>query len=84
MTAPDWLTARGCTLKLASDRNTWYVLCDGRPDYSLVATPVAGKFGATIRQTINGRRIESTATFASKDDAIRGGLEDLRKALGWG
>ena len=83
MTAPDWLSKRGCSLKLGSDRATWYVLCNGRPDYSLVATPVGGKFGATIRRTINGQRIESAATFATKDEAIHAGLEDLRNALGW-
>jgi hypothetical protein len=83
MTAPDWLLQRGCALKLGTDGLTWYVLCNGRPDYSLVATPVSGKFGCTIRQTVNGRRIESAGTFATTEDAIRGGLEDLRRALGW-
>jgi hypothetical protein len=84
MTAPDWLTQRGGSLKLGSDRQIWYAIFDGRPEYSLVATPVAGKFGCDIRQTVNGNRIESQGTFAAKDDAIKAGLEDLRKALGWG
>jgi hypothetical protein len=84
MTTPDWLTQRGGTLKLGSDGKTWYVLFAGEPNYSLVATPVSGKFGCAIRQTINGQRIESAGTFASNDEAIGGGLNDLRKALGWG
>ena len=84
MTAPDWLIQRGGALKLGSDGQIWYAVFDGRPEYSLVATPVAGKFGCAIRQTINGNRIESQATAATKDDAIKAGLEDLRKALGWG
>ena len=83
MTAPDWLVKRGGAVKLGSDGQTWYVLFAGRPDYSLVASPVTGKFGCTIRQTISGLRIKSTGTFATKDDAIGGGLTDLRRALGW-
>ena len=84
MTAPDWLTQRGGSLKLGSDGQTWLVFFNGRPDYSLVACPVAGKLSCTIRQTINGNRVESAGTFTSKEDAIRRGLEDLRNALGWG
>ena len=83
MTAPDWLTQRGGSLKLGSDGKTWFVLFAGQPNYSLVAVPVAGKFGCTVRQTINGSRTECAGTFATKDEAIGGGLDDLRKALGW-
>ena len=83
MTSPDWLTQRGGSLKLGSDGQRWYVLFGGRSDYSLAAVPVAGTFGCAIRQTINGNRIESQGTFAAKDDAIKAGLDDLRKALGW-
>jgi hypothetical protein len=83
MTAPDWLTKRGGSLKLSSDGQIWYAIFDGKPEYSLVATPVTGKFGCAIRQTINGNRVESQGTFATNDEAIKVGLEDLRKALGW-
>jgi hypothetical protein len=84
MNAPDWLTRRGGSLKLGSDGRIWYVLFAGQPNYSLVDVPVAGKFACTIRQTINGTRTQSPETFATKDEAIRGGLDDLRKSLGWG
>jgi hypothetical protein len=84
MTAPDWLTQRGGTLKLGSDGATWYVLFAGQPNYSLTAAPVVGKFGCVVRQTINGARIESAGNFGTDAEAIRGGLDDLRKALGWG
>jgi hypothetical protein len=83
MTAPDWLTQRGGDLKLGSDGHTWYFLLAGQPQYSLVAVPVTGRFGCAIRQTINGRRIESSRVYATADETIGGGLEDLRKALGW-
>ena len=83
MTLPDWLTKRGGDLKFGSDAKTCFLLFAGQPNYSLVAVPVAGKFGCAIRQTINGQRIECAQTFGTKDEAIAGGLEELRKALGW-
>ena len=83
MTAPDWLVQRGGDLKLASDGRTWYFLVGGQPQYSLVAVPVGGRYGCAIRQTINGKRIESKGVYAAADAAIGGGLDDLRKALGW-
>jgi hypothetical protein len=84
MTAPDWLTQRGGALKLGSDGSRWYVLFAGEPNYSLAATPVAGKHGCVIRHTISGARVPCDGVFATKDEAIAGGLADLRKALGWG
>jgi hypothetical protein len=84
MTIPDWLAQRGGDLKLGSDGQRWYVIVGAQPQYSLVAVPVGGRFGCAIRQTINGKRIESAGVCNSVDEAIRAGLEDLRNALGWG
>jgi hypothetical protein len=84
MTTPDWLTRRGGSLKLGSDGKTWYVFFAVQPNYSLVDVPVAGKFACAIRQTISGKRLDSQGTFATKEEAIIGGLDDLRQALGWG
>jgi hypothetical protein len=84
MTVPDWLKQRGGDLKLGSDRRTWYFLLGGQPQYSLVAVPVGGRFGCAIRQTINGERIASNGVYGSDEEAIGGGLADLRRALGWG
>jgi hypothetical protein len=83
LTPPAWLVERGGILKLASDNVTWFVLVGGQPNYSLSPIPVQGKIGCAIRQTINGRRIPSSATFATEAEAIRNGLEDLRAELGW-
>ncbi len=83
MTAPDWLVQRGGDLKLGSDGRRWYFLLGGQPQYSLTAVPVSGRFGCAVRQTINGKRIESAGVYPTEDEAIRGGLDDLRKALGW-
>jgi hypothetical protein len=84
MTTPAWLARRDGNLKLGSDGSTWFVVMGQQPSYSLRPVPVEGKFGCAIRQTINGRRIASGGTFPSQEEAIRGGLEDLRKELGWG
>jgi hypothetical protein len=84
LAAPAWLVQRGGSLQLGSDGNTWFVMIGNQPSYSLRPVPVAGKFGCAIRQTINGRRVESVATFPTQEEVMRNGLEDLRKDLGWG
>lgn len=84
MTAPPWLTQRGGELKLGSDRSTWYVVFDKKPHYGLVSVPAGSTFGCVIKQTENGTRIDSPGTHPTAEAAVAGGLEDLRKALGWG
>lgn len=83
VTTPDWLVPRAGTLQLGSDRRTYFVLLDGQAQYSLAPTPVRGKFGCVIRQTNNGRRLKCTGTYPGGDQAVLGGLEALRQALGW-
>jgi hypothetical protein len=83
MTTPEWLKQRGGELKLGSDGCTWYLVFEKEPQYSLAATPVSGKVGCTIRQTINGKRIECKEVRASADEAIGAGLDAVRQALGW-
>jgi hypothetical protein len=80
---PDWLTRRGGELRAGVGGQSWLVFFDNEPQYRLEPVPVAGKYGCKITQTINGRMIPSAGTYATAEDAIRGGLEDLRKALGW-
>jgi hypothetical protein len=58
-------------------------MLDDEPQYELRAIPVAGKLGCRVEQTVNGKRLESNTVYPSADDALRGGLEDLRKTLGW-
>lgn len=83
MTAPEWLTQRQGALKRGSDGQTWYMLIDGQLQYALTPVPVAGKFGCHVKQTNNGQRLDGGNAFATAEEALRGGLEDLRKALGW-
>lgn len=83
MTTPDWLTRRGVHLQASKDSLSWLVYLGKEPQYLLLPVPVKGQYGCRITQTINGRRLDSGATYASVEAALQGGLEELRKALGW-
>lgn len=81
--APEWLVKRGGGLTPGPYGDVWFVMLREAPQYKLAPVPVAGKYGCAITQTINGKRIDSTARADTAEAAIQGGLEDLRKALGW-
>jgi hypothetical protein len=83
VTTPDWLSQRGGELRASKDGNSYTVYFVGEPQYVLLPVPVGGKHACRVSQTINGRRLDGTGTYGSSDDAARGGLEELRKALGW-
>jgi hypothetical protein len=83
VTTPEWLSKRGGAVQPATVGGAWMVLLNGEPQYRVTPIPVAGKFGCHVVQTINGRRLGSEGNFPTVDEAVRGGLEDLRKALGW-
>lgn len=83
LTTPDWLTRRGGELRADVGGHSWAVFFDGAPQYRVTPVPVQGKHGCKIRQTINGKLVESAGVAATPEDAVRAGLEDLRKALGW-
>ena len=83
ITTPDWLQVRGGLLVPDYDGRTSLVLINDTPQYKLTPVPASGRSACQIVQTVNGKRLESNAVYPSADDALRGGLEDLRKALGW-
>jgi hypothetical protein len=83
LTNPDWLTRRGGILRLHPDGASWWVVIEGRPLYMLRAIPAEGKFGSQVEETVNGKRLESKTVYSTAEEALRGGLEDLRKSLGW-
>jgi hypothetical protein len=80
---PDWLKERGGDLAPAYDRRTWLVLLNGSPQYKLTPVPANGRFSCQVVQTVNGKRLDKGATYPTAEDAVRGGLEELRAALGW-
>jgi hypothetical protein len=83
VTTPDWLTRRGVELVSSKDGHSWLVYLGKEPQYLLRTVPVKGSLGCQITQTINGRRLDSGTTYPSVDAALNGGLEELRKTLGW-
>ena len=83
VTTPDWLTQRGGELRPSKDGRSASVYFAGQLQYVLVPIPARGTYGCRISQTINGRRLESATTYKTAEDAQRGGLEELRAALGW-
>lgn len=83
VTAPEWLVRHRGTLQAAPDGPSWAVLFGGHPLYLLMPKPAGGTYGCEVMQTNNSKRLGSGATYPTPEDALRGGLDDLRKALGW-
>jgi hypothetical protein len=83
VTTPDWLLRHDGALHLGKDGHSASVHFAGGLQYVLVPVPAKGKHSCRVIQTINGKRLDGTNTYATAEDAIRGGLEDLRQALGW-
>ncbi len=83
ISTPDWLSRHNGKLSASPDGQSYAVYFDGEPEYVLRLLPASGKYMCHIKQTINGKHLGGEAVHATADDALRGGLEDLRKALGW-
>ena len=83
MTTPEWLTQHGGEARAGKDGRSVTVYFAGQPQYLLVLAPVAGKYGCKVSQSINGKRLDSGASYPSPEAAFQGGFEDLRSGLGW-
>jgi hypothetical protein len=83
ISTPDWLAKRGGELKKANAGPSWLVSFDGQPHYRLTPAPAGGDFTCHLVQTENGRRLDKGKVYPSGEQALEGGLEDLRKTLGW-
>ena len=79
----EWLKLHDARVEVGSVVGARFVLIGGAPQYKLLATPADGKFGCAVMQTVNGKRLDKGEIYPSHDEAIQGGLEVLRKALGW-
>jgi hypothetical protein len=82
-TTPDWLARHGGELQRRTPPESWAVFLGGEPQYLLTVVPVAGKHGCKVIQSNNGKRLDGGAAHPTVEEALQGGLEDLRKALGW-
>jgi hypothetical protein len=58
-------------------------MIEDRPLYMLRAIPAKSKFSSLVEETVNGKMLESNTVYATAEESLRGGLEDLRKSLGW-
>jgi hypothetical protein len=83
ITAPEWLVRHGGDVHLMSDGASFAVLLSGQPQYLLTPMPARGRYACRILQTINSKRLDDDTIWASWDEAVRGGLEELRQKLGW-
>lgn len=83
MTTPHWLTQRSGELRLATDGHSASVYFAGQLQYVLLPIPAKGQHACRVTETINGRRLESQKTYATSEQALQGGLDDLREKLGW-
>jgi hypothetical protein len=80
---PDWLKLHDGELRPSKDNHSVSVDIGGQLRYVLIPVPVKGKYACRISETINGRRLDGDATFSTAEEALRGGLEQLRNKLGW-
>lgn len=83
LTTPSWLAQRGGELRLSKDGHAASVYFAGQLQYLLVPIPAKGRFACRVTESINGRRLDGEQTYPSAEQALQGGLEQLRQALGW-
>jgi hypothetical protein len=81
---PDWLTLHSGSLKPGVRPETQFVLIGGQPLYKLEVRPASGKFSCAVSNTVNGKRLDDSATtYSNSEQALSGGLDQLRAKLGW-
>jgi hypothetical protein len=80
---PAWLAMRSGQFQPGAVGQSWLVFLAGEPQYRLAPVPAGGKYSCQVTQTTNGKRLDRGATFPTREDALKGGLEDLRQTLGW-
>ena len=83
VSTPDWLAQHDGKLEVGRDGLSCSVYFAGQLQYVLIPVPAKGRYACRISETVNGRRRESEKTYATIEEAYRGGLEDLRGYLGW-
>jgi hypothetical protein len=83
MNPPDWLSRHDGAIRESTDGRTWFVYFDGAPHYKLAPEPADGQFACRLQQTENGKWIGKGTLYPNGDEALRGGLEELREFLGW-
>ena len=83
MTTPEWLKVRDGELRRGLNDDTWLVCLNGHPQYRLFVTTAQGKLACDVTQTVNGKLLDASENYLTRDESLAGGLEQLRKKLGW-
>ncbi|GIW79499.1 MAG: hypothetical protein KatS3mg105_1306 [Gemmatales bacterium] len=83
MKTPKWLADREGDLRRHPDGQSYVVYFLGEPQFLLRPIPVRGKYSCEIEKMVNGVRLDQGETYRSVEDALQGGLEIVRKTLGW-
>jgi hypothetical protein len=83
VSTPDWLQKHDDELRPSKDGKSYTVYIAGEPQYLLMPIPAEGEHSCRVSQTNNGTRLDRGGAWPTIEEAIRGGLEDLRLALGW-
>jgi hypothetical protein len=83
VTNPEWLAKHSGELRPSKDRKSYTVYLANEPQYLLQPIPAEGEHACRVSQTINGKRLDRDGTWKTVEEAVHGGLEDLRTALGW-
>ncbi len=80
---PEWMTKRDAKLIAGPIGEARFVWIGSRPQYKLTPLPADGKYTCAVMQTNNGKRLDNGEVYPTSEEALRGGLESLKKSLGW-
>jgi hypothetical protein len=80
---PDWLKSHDGDVRPSKDGHTLWIYLIGEPLYLIEPLPAAGQFSCRVTLTNNGQRVDAKGPFRTRLDAFQGGLDELRRWLGW-
>ena len=81
---PEWLAKRDGGFAPGLRDSTLFVTVAKQPHYRLETRPAKGQFVCNVSQTHNGKLIDdAAAVYPTPDAALAGGLERLKRQLGW-
>jgi len=83
MLTQDWLTIRDAEIRPSANGQSWLVYQGGKFLYVIAAIPADGKFSNKIMVSFNGHQIQKGQIYETAQEALEGGLEELREYLGW-
>jgi len=81
---PEWLQRRGGLLRRNLQSNIVEVWLEGQPLYRLEVRPAQNQYTCVIVDMTNARTVgDGYSIYATAEQALAGGLEQLRGYLGW-